>query len=196
MKLKQSISFFDGENTEDSRIMMAMAVMLDYINNPKAENYVWSHKIPTTNDPKILNQRWPSTGEIANEDIYLGTALWDYLVDCLGGKPDWANSGWKIPREETRWMPLDQFRALIQLWGWACQWLEDHISKSDAELWDAACGDHPLIDAQSFKAQYDDEGHGLLWQSHSSAFTKLREAHELMKEVAVSSKDPQLVGAS
>lgn len=195
MKLKQSVSFRESETTEDNQIMYAMAIMLDYITPPKQENFNPAYNIPTTRDPKILDQRWPSTGEIANEDIYLGTALWDYLVECLGGKPDFAHNGWIVNREETRWMPLDQFRALVQLWDWACTWLEDKITEADTHMFEMVDG-HPLFDSESFKSVYDDEGHGQIWHSHKKNLHMLREAHELMKQVAVSSKDPQLVGAS
>ena len=194
MKLKQSVSFFDGESTEDSQIMIAMAVMLDYITPPKQENFNPHYNIPTTKDQYVL-EPWAERTTGGANDMVLGTALWDWLIECLGGKPDWAHNGWMIGREETRWMPLDQFLVLIRLWDWACTWLEDKIIEADTRMFEVA-DDHPLIDGESFKSVYDDEGHGQIWHSHKKNLHMLREAHELMKQVAVSSKDPQLVGAS
>ena len=202
MKLKQSVSFFDGESTEDNQIMMAMAVMLDYITPPKQENFNPHYNIPTTKDQYILEPWAERTTGDANHMV-MGTTLWDWLIDCLGGKPDWAHNGWILGREETRWMPLDQFLVLIRLWDWACTWLEDKIIEADTRMFEVA-DDHPLFDGKSFKSVYDDEGHGQIWHSHKKNLHILREAHWLMRQqvlltgevVKVSSKDPQPIGAS
>ena len=183
MKLKQSISLQKDETTEDNQIMMAMAIMLDYVTPPKQENFNPHYNIPTTKDQYIL-EPWAERTTGGANDMVLGTALWDWLIECLGGKPDWAHNGWIVNREETRWMPLDQFLVLIRLWVWACTWLEDKIIEADTRMFEVA-DDHPLIDGESFKSVYDDEGHGQIWHSHKKNLSILREAHWLMRQQAL-----------
>lgn len=182
MRIKEAVSFYSGESSEDDDIQLAMAVMLDYINNPKRGKQLdWL--IPSSNLPPVLDQR-DATGDLVNVDIWKGTTLRNYLIGCLGGVPDRHREGWNINTDgETRWLPLDELHCLIELWDWACDWLEAKAIEIDDRIFDGA-DSHPLFTAE-FKAEYDGNSHGQIWQCHQRNFADLRTGSRLLKAVLV-----------
>ena len=181
MRIKEAVSFYSGESSEDDDIQLAMAIMLEYINNPKRESLDWL--IPSSNLPPVLDQR-DAMGDLVNVDIWKGTTLRNYLIGCLGGVPDRHREGWNINTDgETRWLPLDELHCLIELWDWACDWLEAKAIEIDDRIFDGA-DSHPLFTAE-FKAEYDGNSHGQIWQCHQRNFADLRTGSRLLKAVLV-----------
>ena len=177
MRIKEAVSFYSGESSEDDDIQLAMAIMLDYINDPKRDNLDWL--IPSSNLPPVLDQR-DATGDLVNVDIWKGTTLRNYLIGCLGGVPEWHREGWNINTDkETRWLPLDELRCLIDLWDWACDWLEAKAIEIDDRIFDGA-DSHPLF-TNAFRSGYDEDGHGQIWQCHMRNFADLRKGSQLLK---------------
>jgi hypothetical protein len=177
MRIKEAVSFYSDESPEDDDIMLAMAIMLDYINNPKRDNLDWL--IPASSSlPDLPVAR----GDLVNENMWKGTTLRKYLTDMLGGVPEWHREGWNINTDkETRWLPLDELSALIDLWDWACDWLEAKCIEIDDRIFDGA-DSHPLFTAE-FKAEYDGDSHGQIWQCHQRNFADLRTGGRLLKAV-------------
>lgn len=179
MRIKEAVSFYSGESSEDDDIQLAMAIMLDYINDPKRDNLDWL--IPSSNLPPVLDQR-DATGDLVNVDIWKGTTLRNYLTGCLGGIPEVHREGWNINTDkETRWLPLDELSALIELWDWACDWLEMKCIEIDDRIFDGA-DSHPLF-TKEFKTEVYEDGHGQIWQTHKRNFADLRTGGRLLKAI-------------
>ena len=56
MRIKEAVSTNSDESPEDDDIMLGMAIMLDYINNPKRDNLDWL--IPSSNLPPPKQSSW------------------------------------------------------------------------------------------------------------------------------------------